>query len=398
MTAIIEKPMSMALMLCVFLAWGTTPARSETLFEDEFEFFELGETWQEHGAGAPDVGLDVGFADESEVLQMTSSGSADEFRGIEMISPISLLGLGDLTIDARLRPINQGVEGSIAAAEIALIGQTGEIVRAFASNNAGPDPESANDWADHYEDSKGNIATSGPWPHCDAACDGIRNFVLSVTRDGTTIQAFDDLDDPDFPTWETSFDDFTLSDLGSSFKIALRQLAVDGGDNVTGFFDYVIASTSGGGIRGDFNGDGVLDSADIDDLTAISAAGTNPLSHDLTGDSLVDMLDVNVWVKDLFQSWIGDANLDKEFSSSDLVTVLGSGTYEADLPAVWSTGDFNGDGQADSGDLVAALSDGGYELGPPAAVAAVPEPTSCLPLIFAGVSIIGMKRRSRRHS
>jgi hypothetical protein len=84
-------------------------------------------------------------------------------------------------------------------------------------------------------------------------------------------------------------------------------------------------------------------------------------------DNLVNAVDINQWVKDLFVSWVGDADLNGEFNSSDLVTVLASGTYETDLDSVWSTGDFNGDGRTTSGDLVAALADGGYEAGPRAA-------------------------------
>ena len=105
MTNRLATPLRIALVLFAVLAWTVPHATAETLFEDEFEFFELGETWQEHGAGAPDLGLDVGFADDSEVLQMSSSNFADEFRGIETISPISLVGLSDLTVDAHLRPL-----------------------------------------------------------------------------------------------------------------------------------------------------------------------------------------------------------------------------------------------------------------------------------------------------
>ena len=91
--------------------------------------------------------------------------------------------------------------------------------------------------------------------------------------------------------------------------------------------------------------------------------------------------------------------MDGEFNSGDLVTVLGSGTYEAEVDAVWSTGDFDGDGRANSGDLVAALADGGYELGPQAAVAAVPEPSSGVLLMFAGLAaVIHAGRRPRRVS
>jgi hypothetical protein len=145
-----------------------------------------------------------------------------------------------------------------------------------------------------------------------------------------------------------------------------------------GFKPGIHVPTGGGGLVGDFNDNSVLDVADIDDLTAQSASVTHPAAYDLNGDSLVDAADVSLWVKTLFGSWIGDANLDGEFNSSDLVSVLASGTYEADVASAWSTGDFNGDGRTNSGDLVAALADGGYEAGPAPAIAAVPEPNSLL--------------------
>jgi hypothetical protein len=137
---------------------------------------------------------------------------------------------------------------------------------------------------------------------------------------------------------------------------------------------------------GDFNSDGVLSAADVDDLTSQSAGGNNPAAYDLNADALVNIGDVNIWVKDLFHSWIGDANLDKEFNSSDLVAVLGAGTYETDVAATWSTGDFDGSGRFDSADLVAALADGGYELGPRAAVSAVPEPATFVTLMMGLIS------------
>ncbi len=57
--------------------------------------------------------------------------------------------------------------------------------------------------------------------------------------------------------------------------------------------------------------------------------------------------------------------------------------------AVWSEGDWSGDMVFDSGDLVAAFSDGGFELGPrPPAVAAVPEPTSCVLLLLGCLALV----------
>jgi hypothetical protein len=150
--------------------------------------------------------------------------------------------------------------------------------------------------------------------------------------------------------------------------------------------------TTSVGIPGDFNNDGVLDLADIDDLTAQSASATNPVAYDLNSDALVNAVDVSVWVKDLANSWIGDANLDGEFNSSDLVGVLASGTYEANVDSVWSQGDFNGDGRTNSTDLVAALADGGYEMGPRAAVAAVPEPTAGALLLLGMLALVARRR------
>jgi hypothetical protein len=146
-------------------------------------------------------------------------------------------------------------------------------------------------------------------------------------------------------------------------------------------------------VPGDFDNSGQLDAADIDDLTGQSAGGTNLGAYDLNSDAAVNEADVRVWIRDLFNSWVGDADLNGEFNSSDLVAVLASGTYEADVPSVWSTGDFNGDGRTNSGDLVAALADGGYEAGPRTAVAAIPEPAAMSLAMLAGLALVRCRRR-----
>jgi hypothetical protein len=156
-----------------------------------------------------------------------------------------------------------------------------------------------------------------------------------------------------------------------------------------------VALVGGASTPGDFNSDGVLDAADIDDLTGQSAGGLNPAAYDLNADALVNDVDVRSWVRDLFNSWVGDANLDGQFNSSDLVAVLASGTYEADVDSVWTSGDFNGDGRTNSADLVAALADGGYELGPRAAVAAVPEPSGMLLAVMALLAAAAARRAVR---
>jgi hypothetical protein len=153
----------------------------------------------------------------------------------------------------------------------------------------------------------------------------------------------------------------------------------------------------GGPLVGDFSADGALNAADIDQLTMQAAGGQNPPTFDLNQDAAVNRGDVGVWVRDLFGTWMGDANLDGQFNSSDLVAVLASGTYEANVAAVWSTGDFNGDGRTTSSDLVVALADGGYELGPRAAAAAVPEPLAKVLISLGALGISGCRRWRKRH-
>lgn len=150
-----------------------------------------------------------------------------------------------------------------------------------------------------------------------------------------------------------------------------------------------------GATAGDFNGDGLLTSDDIDLLTPAVAIGgndPNPL-FDVNGDEAVNAQDIDVWVKDLAKTWIGDANLDGVFDSNDFIQVFSVGKYELPELAVWSEGDWNGDGLFSSGDFVAAFSDGGYELGPrPAAVSAVPEPAGWLLLLMALTGLAARRR------
>jgi hypothetical protein len=185
--------------------------------------------------------------------------------------------------------------------------------------------------------------------------------------------------------------------LGNVFELAgdrdlVFEYRLASGRTVTGTVQY------GEDVPGDFNSNGTLDLQDIDALTAASATGNNEASFDLNSDALVNQSDVQIWVKTLRKSWIGDANLDLEFSSTDLVVVFQAGKYELNEAAVWSQGDWTGDGRFSSSDLVAAFQDGGYELGPVAA-SAVPEPTAWLLIHAANLAavVIVRRRQSVRH-
>ena len=105
-----------------------------------------------------------------------------------------------------------------------------------------------------------------------------------------------------------------------------------------------------------------------------------------------------MWVNDLKNTWIGDANLNGEFNSGDMVQVFARGKYERQETAGWEDGDWNGDTFFGSSDMVAAFVAGGYEKGqkeggPNPAVNAVPEPGSWWLLMLAVVSLLPLCRR-----
>jgi hypothetical protein len=152
--------------------------------------------------------------------------------------------------------------------------------------------------------------------------------------------------------------------------------------------DNLRITASGGTAAGDYDNDGQLTAVDIDLLSAAVVAGSTDAKYDLDSDGTVSGADRDRWVHTLKNTYFGDADLDGEFSSGDLVQMLASGLYEADLPSGWASGDFNGDDRTDSSDLVVALSDGGYEAGPRAAVSSVPEPGGLMLLVLGGLVVL----------
>jgi hypothetical protein len=138
----------------------------------------------------------------------------------------------------------------------------------------------------------------------------------------------------------------------------------------------------------------MLSAADIDALTAAVRAGSSDLTFDVNQDGAVSGQDRVVWVEELKKTYFGDANLNGEFNSGDLVFVLTSGQYEDATPgnSTWATGDWNGDGDFTTSDFVTALQGGGYENGPRAAVSAVPEPSSALLLAIAALPLLRRRR------
>jgi hypothetical protein len=148
---------------------------------------------------------------------------------------------------------------------------------------------------------------------------------------------------------------------------------------------------------GDFDNNGRLDEADINALSAAVRAGNNPANFDVTADGRVDQADRTRWINELRKTYVGDSNLDGEFSTADLVAVFTAGQFEDTTPnnSTWGTGDWDGNGDFNTTDFVLAFTDGGFEKGPRAAVAqAVPEP-SALVLLLMGIAAVACNRSKR---
>jgi hypothetical protein len=118
--------------------------------------------------------------------------------------------------------------------------------------------------------------------------------------------------------------------------------------------------------RGDVNHDTQVDGDDLGALCTILVHGIpNPSAFDLNADQQLNFADVQVLVQDLLGTTFGDANLDRHFNSTDLLTVFQAGTYENPdaFDVGWAGGDWNCDGRFTSRDLLVAFQAGGYETG-----------------------------------
>ena len=115
-------------------------------------------------------------------------------------------------------------------------------------------------------------------------------------------------------------------------------------------------------LPGDFDGSGIVDTADIDLLFGQLRTHEPDLIFDLTGDSLVDSADRDRLVQDILKTNYGDSNLDGTFGSRDLVQVFQVGEYEdnIELNSTWEDGDWDGNGDFDTRDLVLAFQAGAF--------------------------------------
>ncbi len=186
---------------------------------------------------------------------------------------------------------------------------------------------------------------------------------------------------------------FTEAIAGSGDVLTITLDATQyGGDRYFVFDNLVVEGTIGGGISGDFNGDGTYDCLDVDPLVAAMVAGTNDPAFDLTGDDLVNGDDLAAWLVEGGNAEVGgaflagDANLDGVVDVSDFNNwnsskfTSGSG---------YCAGDFNGDGSTDVSDF--NLWNGNkFQT---SAGTLVPEPASWTLFGLAAASLLRLRRR-----
>ena len=185
----------------------------------------------------------------------------------------------------------------------------------------------------------------------------LRNSGERIRFEDTDGAAIVDFIYDDVAPWPTSAD-------GEGFSLQL----IDPVGTPPNDFDNAQRWRSGfvsGGTPGkqsrdpDFNQDGRLTADDID---AFCNASANEPRFDLDGNGTVDDDDFSVLIEDIFQTSIGDANLDGVFNSRDLVQIFQAGQYQDNNSrnSTWSTGDWNCDREFDTNDLVFAFQRGGY--------------------------------------
>lgn len=115
-------------------------------------------------------------------------------------------------------------------------------------------------------------------------------------------------------------------------------------------------------VIGDFTDDRTIN---VDDITRLCQEINVPrrsLDFDMNNDNRVDRGDLDTLVHDLLETSYGDANLDGQFDSDDIVNMFIAGRYLTTSrdPTTWDQGDWNCDGVFDQHDIVEAFIDSGY--------------------------------------
>lgn len=165
-------------------------------------------------------------------------------------------------------------------------------------------------------------------------------------------------------------------------------------------YDFVISTSDPAPNGQDLTGDGTINVTDLERLQKGIREFWPAPSLNLDGNGVTDSADITTWLtrvalaQGLTQAFArGDANLDGQFDSADLVRVFQPGEYEDATTgnSGWSEGDWNGDGDFGTPDLLLAFQEGRYASNTFATT--VPEPTASASLVAI---LLWACRRSRR--
>ena len=138
-------------------------------------------------------------------------------------------------------------------------------------------------------------------------------------------------------------------------------------------------------ILGDFNQNGLLDAADINQLSEQVAAGSDLVEFDVNGDGAISSLDREFWISDLAGTFAGDADLDRHVAFPDFLALADHFGTEGG----WESGDFDGNGTVEFLDFLILSQN--YD-SRAAKVASVPEPANPFPFCLAVLGVIGQRR------
>jgi hypothetical protein len=144
-------------------------------------------------------------------------------------------------------------------------------------------------------------------------------------------------------------------------------------------------------VDGDFNDDGFYNCLDVDALVGVIAASSHGPLFDLTGDGLVNQIDLTAWLAEAGDENLpshnpylpGDANLDGNVDGLDFVEW---NSHKFAVVAAWCAGDFNANGVVDGLDFVVWNS---HKFTSAASSVTVPEPASVTLLLT--LAAIGLR-------
>ena len=227
---------------------------------------------------------------------------------------------------------------------------------------------------------------------------GIVTFKMKSARNGNevTIGRIDNSNGQGDPVALTGGVGLIMNDIFSSVSPSIA--------HSFGMFDNfkIVRGIGGGNVEPadvDFDGNGVVNTADLDGLVNEIVAGSNGAEFDLNGDSVVNSSDLDQWLVDaanengFSNSYLsGDANLDGKVDATDL-NVVGLNWQQA--VSSWTAGDFTADGFVDAGDLNDVGLNWQQSNAALAQNAAVPEPASFRLITLGMVGFVLTRRRLR---